>query len=260
MGGSRLKVTAIVPARDEEQNIADCLESLDWADERVVFLDSRTVDRTAELAQEAGARVLQHTFENFSQFHNAALDRVEAEWVLFVDGDERCTPELAEEIRAVTAGDRDGRDDREVLWWVPRHNYIFGRLTLGGGWYPDYQPRLLLQGRTRWERPVHEIVIADGPKGKLKHPLIHYNYIDLPDFISRQRGYTDFAAQRLLQEGVRPRLYTPYSQAVRHFWWRFVTLEGKQDGFHGLWLSVLTAYYEVVTYRKLARLRKKAGL
>jgi len=249
--GVAVSVTAIVPARDEEDNIADCLESLAWADERVVFLDSRTVDRTAELAQEAGAHVIHHTFENFAQFHNAAMAHVTAEWVFFVDGDERCTPELAEEIRQVTAGQRD-----EVLWWVPRHNYIFGRLTLGGGWYPDHQPRLLLQGHAHWERPVHEIVVADGPEGKLEHPLIHYNYVDLLDFIARQRGYTAFAAERLLQKGVRPRFYTPYSQAVRHFWWRFVTLEGKRDGLHGLWLSILMAYYEAITYRKLARLRK----
>jgi glycosyltransferase involved in cell wall biosynthesis len=246
-----LKVTAIVPARDEAHDIADCLKSLVWADERVVFLDARTTDQTAALAQEAGARVIQHTFENFAQFHNAAMERVQAAWILFVDADERCTVELAQEIRQVTESRRD-----EVLWWAPRYNYIFGRLTLGGGWYPDYQPRLLLQGRTHWERPVHEIVVADGPEGKLEHPLIHYNYADLPDFIARQQGYTDFAAQRLLQEGVRPRLYTPYSQAVRHFWWRFVTLKGIRDGLHGLWLCALTAYYEAVTYRKLARLRK----
>jgi glycosyltransferase involved in cell wall biosynthesis len=246
-----LKVTAIVPARDEEHDIAECLESLAWVDERVVFLDSRTIDRTTELAQEAGAYVIAHTFENFAQFHNAAMARVEAEWIFFVDADERCPPELAQEIRAVTTGDRE-----EVLWWVPRYNHIFGRLTMGGGWYPDYQPRLLLQGRTHWERPVHEIVVADGPTGKLKNPLTHYNYVDLPDFFSRQQGYTDFAAQRLHKEGVRPRFYTPYSQAMRHFWWRFVTLKGIRDGPHGLRLCALMAYYEAVTYRKLARLRK----
>jgi (heptosyl)LPS beta-1,4-glucosyltransferase len=248
-------VTAIVPARDEEHDIADCLESLAWADERVVFLDSRTTDRTAELAQEVGAHVVGHTFENFAQFHNAAMAHVEAEWIFFVDADERCTPELAKEIRAVTTEAR-----KEALWWVPRHNYIFGRLTLGGGWYPDYQPRLLRQGRTHWERPVHEIVVADGPEGKLQNPLTHYNYVNLADFSSRQQGYTDFAAQRLLKEGVRPRFYTPYSQALRHFWWRFVTLKGIRDGLHGLWLCALMAYYETVTYRKLARLQKRTGL
>lgn len=246
-----MKVTAIVPARDEEHDIADCLKSLAWVDERVVFLDSRTIDRTTELAQEAGAYVIAHTFENFAQFHNAAMERVEAEWIFFVDADERCSPELAEEIRAVTTGDR-----KDVLWWVPRYNYIFGRLTLGGGWYPDYQPRLLLQGRTHWERPVHEIVVADGPEGKLKNPLTHYNYADLSDFFSRQQSYTDFAAGRLHKEGVQSRFYTPYSQALRHFWWRFVTLKGVRDGLHGLRLCALMAYYEAVTYRKLARLRK----
>jgi glycosyltransferase involved in cell wall biosynthesis len=305
LGESLVNVTAIVPARDEEHNVTDCLASLAWADERVVFLDSRTVDRTAELAQEAGARVVRHTFENFSQFHNAALaicrrgldsgesptcwgdfgsssgappnktsassvepfetppppsgasdslsdsllERIEAEWVFFADADERCTPELAEEIREVTGENRE-----EVLWWVPRHNYIFGRLTLGGGWYPDYQPRLLLRGHAHWERPVHEITVSDGPEGKLQNPLIHYNYVDLPDFIARQQGYTDLAAGRLLEEGVQPRFYTPYSQAARHFWWRFVTLNGARDGLHGLRLSILTAYYEAVTYRKLKRL------
>ncbi len=244
-----MNVTAIVPARDEEGEILDCLASLAWADRRVVVLDERTVDRTGELARSAGAEVLEQRFEDFAQFHNAAMERVEAEWILFVDGDERVTPELAAEIRRVTAGERE-----EVLWWVPRHNYIFGRLTLGAGWYPDYQARLLCQGRTHWERPVHEVAVADGLQGHLQSPLIHYNYADLADFCARQRRYTQIDAGILLAEGVRPRWVTPYSMAVRHFWWRLVTLRGIRDGLHGLRLSLLMAYYEGVKYRHLRRL------
>ena len=248
-----MTVAAVVCARDEERNIVECLESLAWANRRVVFLDSRTADRTAELAREMGAEVMPHTFEDFAQFHNAAMDRVEADWILFVDADERATPGLAEEVRAVTDGSRE-----EVAWSVPRRNYIFGRLTLGAGWYPDYQSRLLLRGRVRWERPVHEIVVADGPEGFLQNPLIHYNYDDLADFIARQEKYTDIDVGILLEQRVRPRFYTPYSQAVRHFWWRFVTLRGIRDGLHGLWLCLLMAYYEAVKYRRLARLRREA--
>jgi glycosyltransferase involved in cell wall biosynthesis len=254
MGAGLVNVTAIVPALNEERNIVDCLESLAWADRQVVFLDSRTTDRTPDLAWEAGAQVLVHDFENFAQFHNAAMDRVEAEWILFVDGDERATPELAEEIRSVTDGSRE-----EVTWLVPRHNYIFGRLTLGAGWYPDYQARLLRHGQVRWERPVHEVIVADGAIGHLENPLIHYNYADLPDFIARQERYTDIDAEILLKQGVRPRFYTPCSQAVRHFWWRFVALRGVQDGLHGLRLSLLMAYYEAIKYRKLARLWRAAN-
>ena len=248
-----MSVAAIVPALNEEHNILDCLESLAWADRRVVFIDSRTTDRTAELAQQVGAEVMQHPFENFAQFHNGAMDRVEADWIFFVDADERATPELAEEVRSITDGTRE-----EVAWSVPRHNYIFGRLTLGAGWYPDYQSRLLLRGRVRWERPVHEVIVADGPQGYLKNPLIHYNYDDLPDFIARQEKYTNIDAGILLEQGVRPRFYTPYSQAARHFWWRFVTLRGARDGLHGLRLSLLMAYYEAVKYRRLARLWEQA--
>ncbi len=244
-----MNVTAVVPARDEERNIVACLESLAWADRRVVFLDSRTGDRTAELARQAGAEVMPHRFENYAQFHNAALERVEADWILFVDGDERATPELAREVRLVTDGAHE-----EVAWAVPRHNYIFGRLTLGAGWFPDYQSRLLLRGRVRWERPVHEIIVPDGPTGYLTSPLVHYNYADLADFVARQEIYSSIDAGILLEEQVRPHFYTPYSQAVRQFWWRFVTLRGARDGVHGLWLSLLMSYYEAVKYRKLAQL------
>lgn len=244
-------LVAIVPTLNEEHNILDCLESLSWAKRRVVF-DCFSDDRTVELAREAGAEVYQHPFENYAQFHNAAMEQVEAEWILFVDADERVTPELAEEIRAVLTEER-----AEVLWWVPRHNYIFGRLTLGAGWYPDYQPRLLRWDRVHWERPVHEIAVADGPEGYLEHPLIHYNYDDLADFRNRQERYNKFDAQILHEEEVRPRFYTPYTQAVRQFWWRFVTLRGLRDGFHGLLLSLLMAYYEMKKYRRLAALWQK---
>jgi glycosyltransferase involved in cell wall biosynthesis len=250
-----VNVVAVICARDEEHNIEACLESVAWADRCVVFLDARTTDRTAELAQAAGAEVIRHPFENFAQFHNAAMEQVEADWIFFVDADERASSELGAEVQAVTAEDRG-----EVLWWVPRHNYIFSRLTLGAGWYPDYQARLLLRERVRWERPVHEVAVVDGPEGYLKNPLIHYNYDDLPDFIARQEKYTDIDAGILRREGVHPRFYTPYSQAVRHFWWRFATLRGVRDGLHGLWLSLLMAHYEAVKYRKLARLWKATDL
>jgi (heptosyl)LPS beta-1,4-glucosyltransferase len=248
-----MSVTAVVLTLNEERNIAACLESLAWADNLVVF-DSFSTDGTADLARQAGAEVIQHPFENYAQQRNATLDRVEADWILFVDADERVTPALAAEVQEVTGGGRE-----EVAWWVPRHNYIFGRLILGAGWYPDYQMRLVRRGRARWERPVHEVAVVDGPEGYLENPLIHYNYDDLADFVARQEKYADYDAGILFQQGVRPRFYTPYSQAARQFWWRFVTLRGARDGLHGLWLSLLMAYYEAVKYRRVARLWRAAS-
>ena len=243
------KLTVIILTKNEERNIADCLASVQWADEVVVF-DAFSQDRTVEMAREAGATVFQHPFQNFAQQRNAALDAVDSDWVFFVDADERATPELAAEIR------RAIQDESRSGWWVPRHNYIFGRVIRHAGWYPDYQLRLVRRGYARWERPVHEVAVVDGAEGHLDAPLVHYNYTDVADFIARQERYSDYDAGLLLQRGVRARFYTPYTQAVRHFWWRFVTLRGVRDGLHGLRLSLLMAYYEAVKYRKLVRMQE----
>ena len=243
-----MNVTAVVLTLNEERNIGECLASLAWAD-RIVVFDSYSSDDTVALARRCGADVHQNPFEDYAQQHNDAMAAVEAEWFLFVDADERATPELAAEVRSVTAGDR-----QEVAWWVPRHNYIFGRLTLGAGWYPDYQARLLLRGHARWERPVHEVAVVDGQEGYLKTALVHFNYDDLDDFRSRQEKYNEYDAQILYGRGVHPRMYTPYRQGIRHFWWRFVTLWGYRDGLHGLRLSFLMAYYELRKYQRLAQM------
>jgi (heptosyl)LPS beta-1,4-glucosyltransferase len=240
-----VEITAVILTLNEAEHITACLESLAWADRRLVF-DSYSQDETVPLAQMAGAEVSQSRFENYAQQRNAALDQIETDWVFFVDADERGTPQLAAEIRQVVA------ERPEHGWYVPRHNYIFGKLTRGAGWYPDYQLRLFKHGHVRYERPVHEIAIVDGAIGHLENPLIHYNYRDPAHFHAKQRAYSSFDAKIMWQEGVRPRPHNFVLQPLRHFWWRYVTLNGYRDGWHGLRLSLYMMYYEWVKYRKLA--------
>jgi (heptosyl)LPS beta-1,4-glucosyltransferase len=246
-----IQLAGVIIALNEETNIVDCIDSLRWTDEVVVF-DSYSTDRTVKLAREAGARVIQHRFENYGAQREAALAAVEAEWIFFVDADERATPELAAEVREKITWEERG-------WWVPRHNYIFGKLTLGAGWFPDYQLRLLHRESAHYDpgRPVHEVVILDGEAGYLDNPLTHYNYRDVRQFIEKQEGYTDYEAQIRFGRGERPRLWTYLTRPLRHFWWRFVTLRGYRDGAHGLRLCLLTAYYEFQTWRRVRQLMHK---
>lgn len=248
--GNPPKLTAIILTLNEEKHIEECLRSLAWADELLVF-DSFSEDGTVALAEAAGATVLQSPFENYAQQRNAALDAVETDWVFFVDADERGTPELAAEIRQVIS------DGHQAAWFVPRHNMIFGKLTTGAGWYPDYQLRLLRHGFATFERPVHEIAVVQGETGYLKNTLIHYNYEDKAHFQATQGAYTDYDAGILFQEGVKVKPHHYLLQPWRQFWWRFVTLKGYEDGWHGLQLSAYMAYYEAVKYRKLAQLWKE---
>jgi (heptosyl)LPS beta-1,4-glucosyltransferase len=241
------EITAVILTLNEEAHIQPCLESLTWADRMLVF-DSFSQDETVALARSAGAEVRQSRFENYAQQRNAALNCLTTDWVFFVDADERATPELAAEIRRVAA------ERPEMGWYVPRHNYLFGKLTLGAGWYPDYQLRLFRHGDVHYERPVHEIAVVGGAIGHLANPLIHYNYHAAAQFRAKQRAYTDYDAAILHEQGMRPRMHSFILQPWRQFWWRFVTLKGYGDGRHGLRLSLYMGYYEWMKYRKLAAL------
>lgn len=242
-------VAAVVLTLNEERHIAGCLATLMWADERIVF-DSFSSDGTARLATEAGATVIPHRFENYAQQRNAALAAAHADWVFFVDADERVPDALAAEVREAAAG------DAHAVWAVPRHNYIFGKLTLGAGWYPDYQARLFRVGKSAYDpkREVHEVPVFDGELGHLTHELVHYNYLSRGQFHAKQARYSEYEAGILFKAGTRPKPHNFVLQPLREFRRRFMSLKGYRDGLHGLELSAYMAYYTLDTYRRLRRM------
>lgn len=226
-------------ARNNEDEIADCLASAAWADERIVILDTRSADDTARIAAQMGARVVRHAFQDFARQREFGLDLPTTDWLFYVDTDERATPELEAEIREVVQDpSRDG-------WWVPRRNIIWGREIRHGGWYPDYQLRLLRMGHAHYDmqREVHEVVILAGAEGHLRQSLIHHNYRTLGQFARKQAQYVGYEAGILRKRGVRPRPWTFVLQPAREFWRRYVSLRGYRDGLHGLLLCGLVAYY-----------------
>lgn len=240
-------LTAIVLTHNEEKHLPDCLASLRWAPHLIVF-DSLSTDSTRALAEAAGARVIVRPFDSFAGQREAALQAASTEWVLFVDADERVPVALAEEVQAVLHRPEPG-------WWIPRHNYLFGRLTRHAGWYPDHQLRLLRRALAHYDpaRPVHELVLLDSPlaAGYLRHPFIHLNYERVSEFIAKQRHYADYDAEGLRLAGVRARPHHFVLQPLRQFYWRLITLGGWRAGLHGLRLSALMAYGEWEKYRQL---------
>lgn len=245
-------LSVIILTKNEERNIPECIESALWADS-IFVLDSFSEDRTVEIAREMGAKVERRLFQNYADQRNAALEMAESEWVFFLDADERITKELAEELRQVISP--GGRGEGKNGWWVPRRNYIFGRWIRNAGWYPDYQMRLLRRGRARYDptRKVHEVVLLEGQGGFLQNPLIHYNYNTLAEFLARQSLYTDYEVEILRERGFRPKPHNFILQPWREFYRRYFTLQGYKDGYYGLLLSVLLAYYEFLKHWRLWR-------
>lgn len=233
------KLIAVILTRDEEKHIGACIETLrDWCP-LVVVWDSGSTDATCERARRAGALVVQRPFDDYARQRQAVLNTIAAEWILFVDADERATPELAAEVvRLIQGHEKDG-------YWIPRRNFIVGHEMRGGGFTPDYQLRLLRRAAARYDlsRKVHEIVTLEGEAGHLSARLLHYNYETWAQFHKKQVAYAQYEAGILAQRGITPRPHNFVLQPLREFRRRFLTLDGWRDGWHGARLALLLAWY-----------------
>ncbi|HZT05419.1 MAG TPA: glycosyltransferase family 2 protein [Chloroflexota bacterium] len=243
-------ITACVIARNEAKNLREGLPGLRWADEVLVLVDAATTDESMAVATPLADRVEQAPFRSFSDFRNRALALASGTWVFFVDADERVSSALAAEIREATSGrGLSTNEPQPTGYWIPRHNVILGRLVRGGGWWPDYQLRLLRRGAATYDpaRAVHETVLLNGPSDYLDEPLLHLNYTSIGQIIHKQRRYAELEAESLRTAGARPRVRALVAAPIREFWRRYVVLAGWTDGPIGLLLSVVLAYYAFKT-------------
>lgn len=254
---SKLKtgLSVAIIARDEEHHIGDAVRSVQGlASEVLVLLDSRSQDATAQICRDLGARVEVEPWQNFSVQRNLALAHCHTEWLLFLDADERVTPELFAEIGQLLFGGQGS----EVGYWIPRHNLFFGQIVRGGGWYPDHQLRLLRCAYAHYDetRIVHELAVLDGQAGFLNGHLLHLNIEDMDELWHKQRGYAIQEAQTLLLAGRQARWRNLLGAPLREFYRRFVQLGGWRDGRLGLLLCGTLAFFEFVKYVRVLALRK----
>ena len=154
---------------NEEDNIVECLSSLEFCDE-VILVDSHSTDRTREIAESMGAKVIERDWPGFGKQKEFAALQASHDWVLCLDADEWVSDELRKEILALLDSNMGGRE----AWRMPRLSNYFGTWVRRGGWYPDFQLRLYDRRRGHWGgRPPHEHVEFDGTPGKLSSPLMH---------------------------------------------------------------------------------------
>jgi (heptosyl)LPS beta-1,4-glucosyltransferase len=249
----RPTVTAAVVALNEADLIEGCLTSVAWADEVLVIVDAATTDQTAKLARATGARVIIRAWRGWPNQRNAALNMATCDWLLFVDGDERVPPSLAQEIRKTLPA-----ADQTAGYWIPRRNVIAGEWVKHAGWWPDRQLRLLRRTAARYDEgvAVHETATLDGPDATLSEPLLHLNYDTLTEFREKQARFAILEAQTLWERGIRPRPHSLLLQPLREFRRRTLELGGIHQGVLGLRLGAEMALASFWTYRELLKMKR----
>lgn len=249
---TRMRLSVIIIACNEADNIVDCLNSVAFADERIV-LDSGSTDDTVALAEAAGAKVhVTHDWPGFGPQKNRALDLAQGEWVLSLDADERVTPALAAEIQAVISDPRSG-----AAYEIPRLSSFCGKFIRHSGWWPDAVLRLFRRGQARFsDAAVHERVVTDAPVGRLKAHFLHYTYPDLASAIQKMNRYSSDAAATLHAKGRRASILSALGHSAWTFFRIYVLRRGFLDGGHGFVLAVLAAMGNFSRYVKLAFLNR----
>lgn len=249
------QLSAIIITRNEAANIGDCLDGLAFCDECIV-VDCGSRDDTVAIARGKGARVETHEFHGFGAQKNFALSLASGDWVLSVDADERVTPELAQAIKAATAG---GAADAFEL---PRVSSFCGRPMRHSGWFPDYVLRLFRRGKGRFDDAlVHERVVCDGTVKRLNKPLIHHPVLKLEDALSRMDRYSTASAETLIASGRTVSFFTGIAHGVFAFFKTYVLKVGFLDGAEGFLLAVANAEGSYYRYMKawVAQRRKARG-
>jgi glycosyltransferase involved in cell wall biosynthesis len=238
------RLSAIIITKNEAANIADCLDSVAFADERIV-VDSGSDDDTVAIAKAKGARVEFHAFEGFGRQFNHALSLATGEWVFSIDADERASAELAAELQqAMNRGTADGYE-------MPRRSRYLGRVMRHSGWYPDYVLRLWRRGRARWKDDlVHPRPVCDGPVTRLKQPLDHFAVLRLEDSLSRMDRYSTASAEMIFASGRRPSFMTGITHGLYAFFKTYVLRAGFLDGREGFLLAVAIAEGSYYRYMK----------
>ena len=254
------KLTIVALAWRETEHLRACFRSLGplralTRASTLIVLNSEANPETAHIAEQVADQVVAAPFVNFSVQRNRGLDLAGGEWVFFIDPDERCTPDLAQEIAQVI-------DKGEfAAYRVPRRNILFGREVRHTGWWPDYQIRLLRRALCRYdeEQQVHEVPIVEGQVGTLSAPLIHFNYRTWRQFAQKQQSYALLEARALFRDGRRAKPRSFIGQPLRELKRRMVDYQGYKDGLLGIALSLAIALYRLETYRQLYLLQRTNG-
>lgn len=240
-----MKISAAIITLNEQRNIARAIESLRCCDE-VVVVDSGSNDRTCEVAENLGARVVEAPWRGYAGQKNYATEQCSHDWVLSLDADEALSEALEAEIwQLKKAG------PKADAYTMPRLAQYLGRWILHGGWYPDRKIRLFDRRKAQWVGDfVHESVRVTGSLAHLQANLLHFTCDSLTEHMKSMDRYTTLAAEQIIAQNRRVTWRNLVVDPSWTFFSNYFLKRGFLDGFEGMAIAHMAAMYNFLKYAK----------
>lgn len=254
-GEGAIPLSVVIIAKNEEKRLPDCLASISWAKE-IVVIDDESQDRTSEIAQKAGAKVIRRAMDIEGRQRNFGYDQASQPWILSLDADERVSPELAGEIAEAIQNYQS--DENVVGFRLPIRTYIGSRWIRGAGYYPALKLRLFRKGRFHYEEArVHPRALYEGEVIALKGDVLHYSCVDLGGFIHKFNRETTLEAEKWMLDGRKVTLARTLRKTIDRFLKNYFLKGGWRDGMMGYTMSIFHGLYQFVTYAKYREMKQR---
>lgn len=248
-----MKITGIVITENEELNIKDCLESIKWLDE-IIIVDFKSEDKTLAISKNYTDKIYSIEIKNVTEKRKYSLTNIPISnnWILFIDADERITPELTDEMQFL---DENSRIDG---YYLNRRNYYFGKWIKHCGIYPDYSLRLFKKGKGKvTDRIIHEGIEVDGRCEKLKNDMLHYSYRDMEQMVNKINYFSTAEAEENLSKNKNISKAGIFTHFISAFLRVFISRKGYKDKIEGFYVSFSYAMVNLLSHLKLLKLQNK---
>ena len=250
-----IKISVAIITYNEEDNITRCLQSVKGIADEIVVIDSHSDDKTVQISEKLGARVIKRPFPGHIEQKNFAIDQTQYEWVLSIDADEVLSQDLKNSIKNI-----------KKLGPKPSfYGLFFNRLTNYAGvwvkhcgWYPDKKLRLFHKNYARWAGMNPHDIIEMKPNsqtGFLEGDLLHYSYNSISDHVNQTNKFTTIAAKAAYKKGIKSnhfKIFTrPPLKFLRDYFWK----RGLFDGRYGFIICLINSLSALLKYSKLKDLQ-----
>lgn len=245
-----MNISGLIITHNEEKNMQEVLECFDFCDE-IIVVDSFSTDKTVEIAESfPNVKVIQNTFEDFTKQRNLALDAAKNDWVLFLDGDERITPKLREEII-----EELNKPEQKDAYYFYRKFFFADKPIHFSGTQSDKNFRLFRKSKARYTagKKVHETLEVNGTIGILKNKLLHYSVSDYESYRKKMIHYGILKGKELAAKGKKFNILIQYFKTAFRFFKAYVIRLGILDGKEGYQLSYLQSLSVFETYESLKK-------